>query len=408
MDSLTQIVLGAACGELVAGKKIGNRAMIWGGIAGTIPDLDVLSQFVSDEITALAFHRGISHSLFFAVLAPVLFGFLSKRLYDSDLYKTKGWRIGITSFWILLLAIPALSANLGNGFSPLSLVYFGVLAALVFLISRTYWKKELKPVEMSLKQWYFLFFLAIITHPMLDCCTAYGTQIFQPFLDTRVAWDNISVADPAYTVPFMIPLIIAAFFRTNLKMRSFLNILGIGLSSIYLTWTVFNKLHVNDVFEKSLQTEAIPYKRYRVSPTILNNFLWSGIAETEEAFYMGQYSILDEEEIFSPLTRIEKNHHLLDGHMDDEEIKTLIWFSDNYFNVILNKDSILQYNDLRYGTISGKIESEEDYIFFFQLREEDGVLRASQKDNKPPDINQEGLKKFYDRIKGIKEPADQN
>ena len=206
----------------------------------------------------------------------------------------------------------------------------------------------------------------------------------------------------------MIPLIIAAFFRTNLKMRSFLNILGIGLSSIYLTWTVFNKLHVNDVFEKSLQTEAIPYKRYRVSPTILNNFLWSGIAETEEAFYMGQYSILDEEEIFSPLTRIEKNHHLLDGHMDDEEIKTLIWFSDNYFNVILNKDSILQYNDLRYGTISGKIESEDDYIFFFQLREEDGVLRASQKDNDPPDINQEGLKKFYDRIKGIKEPADQN
>ena len=42
MDSLTQVVLGAAVGEAALGKKIGNRAIVWGGIAGTIPDLDVL------------------------------------------------------------------------------------------------------------------------------------------------------------------------------------------------------------------------------------------------------------------------------------------------------------------------------------------------------------------------------
>jgi inner membrane protein len=42
MDSLTQIVLGAAVGEVVLGKKIGNRAMVWGAVGGTIPDLDVL------------------------------------------------------------------------------------------------------------------------------------------------------------------------------------------------------------------------------------------------------------------------------------------------------------------------------------------------------------------------------
>ena len=41
MDSLTQIVLGAAVGEAVLGKKVGNRAMLWGAVAGTIPDLDV-------------------------------------------------------------------------------------------------------------------------------------------------------------------------------------------------------------------------------------------------------------------------------------------------------------------------------------------------------------------------------
>ena len=45
MDSLTQIVLGAACGEATLGKKIGNKALLFGAIGGTIPDLDV---FVGD------------------------------------------------------------------------------------------------------------------------------------------------------------------------------------------------------------------------------------------------------------------------------------------------------------------------------------------------------------------------
>ena len=38
MDSLTQIVLGGAVGEAVLGKKVGNRAILWGAVAGTIPD----------------------------------------------------------------------------------------------------------------------------------------------------------------------------------------------------------------------------------------------------------------------------------------------------------------------------------------------------------------------------------
>ncbi|MDG1145628.1 MAG: metal-dependent hydrolase, partial [Flavobacteriales bacterium] len=68
MDSLTQIVLGAAVGELVLGKKIGNRAMVWGAVGGTIPDLDVLGKFFLTNIDNLAFHRGFSHSILFSLL----------------------------------------------------------------------------------------------------------------------------------------------------------------------------------------------------------------------------------------------------------------------------------------------------------------------------------------------------
>ena len=76
MDSLTQIVLGGAIGELVAGRKMGNRAVLWGAIAGTIPDLDVFFRVFFHPIEAALVHRGFSHSLLFSILASPAFGWV--------------------------------------------------------------------------------------------------------------------------------------------------------------------------------------------------------------------------------------------------------------------------------------------------------------------------------------------
>ena len=85
MDSLTQIVLGAACGEVALGKKVGNKAMLFGAIGGTIPDLDVIigSLFFGNEIDELAFHRGIMHSMVFACIASLVLGFILYELYNT-------------------------------------------------------------------------------------------------------------------------------------------------------------------------------------------------------------------------------------------------------------------------------------------------------------------------------------
>ncbi|MFI1743234.1 metal-dependent hydrolase [Thalassobellus sediminis] len=85
MDSLTQIVLGAACGEAVLGKKAGNKALLFGAIGGTIPDLDVLvgGWLHGNEIDAMLFHRGFMHSILFSVLAAFLLGWLVYKLYNS-------------------------------------------------------------------------------------------------------------------------------------------------------------------------------------------------------------------------------------------------------------------------------------------------------------------------------------
>ena len=189
MDSLTQIVLGAACGEIVLGKKIGNRALLFGAIGGTIPDLDVfVGRFLyGNEIQAMAFHRGFMHSILFAVLTCFVFGWITYKLYNSSK------RMGTT----------------------------------------------------TLKDWIYLFFLSIFTHPILDCFTPYGTQLFAPFSEYRVAFNTISVVDPLYTIPFLICLIIMMFYHRTRQKRTLWLKAGIYISSAYLFFTVVNKFYVD-------------------------------------------------------------------------------------------------------------------------------------------------------------------
>lgn len=90
MDSITQATLGAAIGHAVLGKKMGNKAIIIGAFAGTIPDLDVISRvFTEHDVYSLVYHRGISHSIFFTLVASPIFAWLSLRYYKSGLHQKK-------------------------------------------------------------------------------------------------------------------------------------------------------------------------------------------------------------------------------------------------------------------------------------------------------------------------------
>ena len=99
MDSLTQIVLGIATAELVAGKKLQNKTFLYGGVLGTIPDLDILvGKFLSD-VEGVAIHRGLSHSLlFFMFLSPVLGWLISKIEKGKISFKSASLLV----FWCLV------------------------------------------------------------------------------------------------------------------------------------------------------------------------------------------------------------------------------------------------------------------------------------------------------------------
>ena len=64
MDSLTQIALGASIGvAVIGGRTAAWKAALWGGVAGLLPDLDVLLDH-GDPILNMVLHRAETHALF--------------------------------------------------------------------------------------------------------------------------------------------------------------------------------------------------------------------------------------------------------------------------------------------------------------------------------------------------------
>ncbi len=404
MDSITQITLGAAVGEVVLGKKLGNRAMLWGAFAGTIPDLDVLANLVTDNVSSTAFHRAITHSIFFAFIAPLALGWLVHRLYDGTPRSNRVWArdFGVVlAFFIIINAIGALALPI-----PVSDVLpIGVMVSVVilFVLGIAWWRRQRRnPIADNPSQlaWTNLFFWTIFTHPLLDACTIYGTQLLQPFSDFRVGLDNISVADPAYTLPFLICLIIASRMTRGSRRRAWFNWAGIAISSAYLVFTFFNKQHVDTVFENSLKTEELSYSRFCTTPTIFNNILWQGVADGDSVFYHGTYSLLDKEERILRFNYLPKNYHLLEPYQDQRAIKMLKWFSKDFYSVTERKDGRLQINQLQYGLFGEEANDEQDYIFKFILEEDEtGELHISHDREVQPDSI--SLGDFWTRLKGI-------
>lgn len=407
MDSLTQIILGAGIGEVVLGKKLGNRAMMWGGIAGTIPDLDILGNNFMGELEALAFHRGISHSFFFAVTFSIILAFLVHRLYESGLYRQryfKGSILGIGSVFLSLLGLGSVI------FLQKTSGLLGILLAsgILFLFYKlwkslwSYFKKDQKaPIEVSYKEWYFFFFWTIVTHPILDCFTTYGTQLFAPFSDYRVAFNNISVVDPLYTLPFLICLIIASRFVKTDKKRSFYTWLGIGLSSAYMVLTFLNKSRVDQIFVRTLQEQGLEYTRYMTTPSILNNVLWTGTAQVGDDYYQGSYSFFDRESKFI-LRKIPRNEKLVDGKINDPTIKCLRWFSNDYYGFLMRNDGKIQFNDLRFGKFQPEGNNEEDYIFRFVLNNNAGEYELEKTFAGPPNEDRSRIfVQVWERMKGL-------
>lgn len=149
MDNLTHGLLGMAVAVCVAPRESRRQAAVVGFFAGEFPDLDVFLQSKEDPLFGLAMHRHFTHSL---LLAPV---------------------IGVAMAWIVILW--------------------------------QRWRKKVCDARILM----LAGSAAALSHGLCDVWTSYGTRWFWPFADTRVSWDLISVIDPLFTLPMLVPVVIA-------------------------------------------------------------------------------------------------------------------------------------------------------------------------------------------------------
>lgn len=339
MDSLTQVTLGAAVGEAVLGRQLGNRAIMWGAVFGTLPDADIALTPFQDSIQFIVHHRGFSHSLLaVAVATPVL-------------------------SWIF---------------------------------SRWY-RQNRQPISFG--RWFLFFLLALLTHILLDCCTVYGTQLFWPFSDVRVAWSNIFIIDPLYTIPFLVCVLICLFLQRMSPWRRSINYLGLAASSAYLLLTLVNKYHVEEVFVSSLARQGINAQRLMTSPTALNNVLWYGIAEDESGYYLGYYSLFDSTSDVA-FQSVPRRESLLGKLAGSYELDRLIWFSDDYYCIRPHADGLLVHV-LKFGKIDLP-GNQELYPFTYLIRHKPNPGMVVERYEAPWNENLESVvTQWWLRLKGI-------
>jgi inner membrane protein len=321
MDSLTQIVLGAAVGEAVLGRKIENKAQLYGAIAGTIPDLDVLAQLFTDPITSTELHRGFSHSIIFALIAAPILGYLTDKIETSQ---KLGWR-----------------------------------------------------------PWAMLFFWGIFTHPLLDAFTTWGTQLFWPH-DYRIAFNSIFVIDPIYTVPFLVCTIWAMFKNKSSLSRKRINKTGLVISTFYLLISVGLKFTALSTFEEALKAQNIEYREISTRPGAMNTTLWNANVDTADAYLIGDYSFFDTQPVtFKRYPKNRDALPDLSHPQSQENFQRMIDITQGWY-LVEEKESTWYFYDLRFGLMPTG-NGEEQFVFAYELSHENGILMAKETPKAPRD-----------------------
>ena len=300
MDPFSQAALGAVVAQASAQHKIGYRVVMAGAFAGAMPDIDVF--FAQDYFHNLQVHRGITHSLFFApVMGPVL-GYL---FYKYECYRSR-----------------ELASN------------------------------------KRLKYWMLAMFLAILSHPLLDVLTPYGTQLLLPFSDQRFALFAMPIIDPLYTVPLFIGIYLAWRYRHTAKVHLIGSAFMVVTTS-YLLYGWYLGSAAKEEAERQLAELGIENVVVESFPTFLQVHYRRVVARTPAADWVGYLSMwrpcaidwgMAEQSPQSSFAKVS----------DLREVKIFEWFTMGWLHKTVTEqdgNTVYQYADLRYGLVKNPKDS---------------------------------------------------
>jgi inner membrane protein len=290
MDSLTQIALGSCVAAACVPGPHRRKAALIGAAFGTVPDLDVFVDY-GDPVANFTMHRGFSHSL--VVLAA----------------------LGLV-LWVAL-------------------------------------KKWWPQVREAPRRWLAAILLALLTHPLLDAHTAYGTQLFWPSGLPPVSWATLFIIDPLYTLPLLAGMV-AVLIRPASPCAGRWLVAGLVLSTLYMGWSWMAKSLVEAQARQTLEARGVVGAPMFITPTPLNTLLWRVVVRTDGGYFEGLDSVVandgDIEFNFYP-----SDDAALTAAADVPAVARLSWFADGFVSGAMD-GSTLVMSDLRMG-------QHPDYVF---------------------------------------------
>jgi len=221
-------------------------------------------------------------------------------------------------------------------------ILFAVLVTPLFawLFSRWSWLG----VNVKDKRLHLGVFLALVTHPLLDAVTIYGTQLLWPLPTEPIGIGSIFIIDPLYTLPLLGFLIGYLVIKSQKLLYA-----GLLVSTLYLGWTVIIQNQVHDMAETQIDSQKI-----LVQPTPFNSILWRILVMENQGYKVGYYSLFDNSKtiVFKEFAADPK---LLP---ENWAVNRLKWFTKGFFGVRQEGDNIIM-SDLRMGL------EPNDYVFQF-------------------------------------------
>ena len=304
MDSLTHIAIGACMGEAFAGKTVGKKAMLWGALAQSIPDVDFTASFWMDTASNLLAHRGFTHSLLFCALITPLMALLAERLH--------------------------------------------------------------RPHNIRLWKWLLFFGAAIFFHIFIDAFNNYGVGWFEPFSHRRISFNAIYVADPFFSVWPGMACIALIYLNKRNKHRKKWWVMGLAVSTLYLVYCLFNKSSIDMQVQYALNKQQIKYSRYFTTPAPFQNWLWYVVAGTDSGYHVGFRSVFDTKKEIN-FQYFPRKDSLLQPFKDHKEVQQLIRFSQQFYTVQKWSDTLV-FNDLRFGQVIGWQTPSQKFAFHYFLQ----------------------------------------
>ncbi len=321
MDILTQGLLGATLALSASSKHEMKLAGGVGFAAALLADADTLIRSSNDPLLNIEFHRHFTHSLIFIPLGAL------------------------------------------------------IAALILWPILRKH---------ITFKKLYFYALLGYATSGLLDACTSYGTQLFWPFSDERIAWRIIAIVDPVFSLTLLGAIIIALLRRLPRATQ-----MGLFLAGCYLMLGVWQHNRAYDVAVQLAKQRGHTVERLLVKPTMANLILWRSIYKNEGVFHVDGIRVgLANHKVYpgAQAARFiaEKDMPgLSPGSAVWHDIERFLYFSDDYVIIDPTRDKVLI--DLRYSMLPTGLSpvwgidvsgaSSTQHAQFVNYRDRDGFTR---------------------------------